>query len=180
MAPKPRTQSLNTAAIGRIIRIVPRSRNVEAALLIFALGINAYELAQIQLSTIAILRSDIWLYWLPVALLSLAFHALLRMRASEADPILLPVAVVLNGLGIAEIYRLDLARIAQHQSNLFAGKQVVWTCIAIAIAMLVVFFIPNHLFLRRYVYIATGSWLGQDHQWCSSLDWRGSVHFSAG
>ena len=154
MPNKPRTQSLNTAAIGRIIRIVPRSRNVEAALLLFAVGINAYELAQIQLSTIAILRSDFWVYWLPVTLLALAFHVLLRMRASEADPILLPVAMVLNGLGIAEIYRLDLARIAQHQTNLFAGKQVAWTCIAILIAMLVVFFIPNHLFLRRYVYIA--------------------------
>jgi cell division protein FtsW (lipid II flippase) len=143
-----------TQSIRKTVRIVPRSRNIEALLLLFAVGLNAFELAQIQLSVLEILRSDIWLYFLPLTLGALALHIILRLRASEADPILLPVTVVLNGLGISEIYRLDLARVAAASDNLFAIKQVIWTCIAIAIAVAIVIWVPSHLFLRRYVYIS--------------------------
>jgi cell division protein FtsW (lipid II flippase) len=143
-----------TQSLRKTVRIVPRSRNIEALLLIFAVGLNAFELAQIQLSVLEILRSDIWLYLLPLALGALAIHIVLRLRASEADPILLPVTIALNGLGISEIYRLDLARIAQEATNLFAIKQVIWTVIAMAIALAIIIWVPSHLFLRRYVYIS--------------------------
>ena len=143
-----------TMAIGRIVRIVPRSRNIEAVLLFFTLGVNIFELAQIQLSTIQILRDDIWSYWAPLAVAVLALHIVLRRRAREADPLLLPVAVALNGLGIAEIYRLDLAAAANNGAELFAGKQVVWTVVAVIAAIAVILYIPSHLFLRRYVYTA--------------------------
>lgn len=143
-------------AIRKIIRVVPRNRNIEFFLLLFALGLNAYELAQVQLSTLLILRGDFWLYWLPFAGLAMVFHLLLRFKAGEADPLLLPIAVALNGLGIAEIYRLDIAQLAAHpgSTELFGVKQVIWTAIAMAAAMAVVFFVKSHLFLRRYVYIA--------------------------
>lgn len=143
-----------TQSIRKTVRIVPRSRNIEALLLIFAVGLNAFELAQIQLSVLEILRADFWLYLLPLALGALALHIVLRLRASESDPIILPVTVALNGLGISEIYRLDLARIAQEATNLFAIKQVIWTVIAVAIALAIVIWVPSHLFLRRYVYIS--------------------------
>ncbi|MFM5905197.1 MAG: FtsW/RodA/SpoVE family cell cycle protein [Micrococcales bacterium] len=143
-----------TVAIGRIVRIVPRSRNIEAVLLLFALGVNMFELAQIQLSTIQILRDDIWTYWAPLALAALALHIVLRRKAREADSLLLPVAVTLNGLGIAEIYRLDLATAAAKGTEFFAGKQVAWTVVAVAAAIAVILYIPSHLFLRRYVYTA--------------------------
>lgn len=136
------------------MRIIPRNRSIELLLLAFALGLNAFELAQIQLSAIAILRPDIWLYWLPLAVFAIALHLLMRLRASEADPLILPIAVVLNGLGLAEIYRLDLAEAAVHGTHFFAVKQVIWTCIAMAAAGGVLFGIKSHLFLRRYVYIS--------------------------
>lgn len=149
---KPAT--LATESLGRIVRIVPRSRNLESVLLVFALGLNIFELAQIQLSDLAKLRSDIWVYFLPMALFAVAIHILLRVRASNADPLLLPITVVLNGLGVAEIYRLDLAAVAAHSTQLFGFKQVVWSCIAMAAAALVIWFVPSHLFLRRYIYIS--------------------------
>ena len=148
--------STNTVAIDiqRLARLVPRSRNIEIMLLFFAVGINAFELAQIQLSTIEILTFDILTYWAPLAVSALVLHLILRFKAREADPLILPAVVLLNGLGIAEIYRLDLAKIAAGATDLFAFKQVLWTMVAMAAASAVVLFVKSHLFLRRYVYIS--------------------------
>jgi cell division protein FtsW (lipid II flippase) len=145
---------VTTGSIGKIIRIVPRSRNTELTLLLFAIGMNAYELSQIQLSVLQILRGDFWLYLLPPAIGALAIHLVLRLRASEADPLLLPITVGLNGLGISEIYRLDLAKEHLTNPNLFAGKQLVWTVIAMVAALLVILLVKNHLVLRRFIYIS--------------------------
>lgn len=147
---------MTTAAIdiSKIVRVVPRNRNIEIMLLLFALGINAFELAQIQLSTIEILTWDLLSYWAPLAIAALIIHLLLRLRARDADALILPAAVLLNGLGLAMIYRLDLATQASGGSELFAGKQVIWTVVAMAAASAVIIFVPSHLFLRRYVYIS--------------------------
>ena len=146
----------NTVAIDiqKLARVVPRNRNIELMLLFFAFGINAFELAQIQLSTIQVLSLDLLTYWAPLAVAALVLHFILRFKASEADSLILPAAVLLNGLGIAEIYRLDLATLTAGGSEVFGFKQVVWTVVAIAAASAVVLFIPSHLFLRRYVYIS--------------------------
>jgi len=148
--------STATAAIdiSKIVRVVPRNRNIELMLLLFAMGVNAYELAQIQLSTIEILTLDILSYWAPLAAASLVLHFLLRFKARDADALILPAAVLLNGLGIAEIYRLDLATLANGGSELFGIKQVIWSVVAMLAAAAVIWFIPSHLFLRRYVYIS--------------------------
>jgi cell division protein FtsW (lipid II flippase) len=136
------------------MRVVPRNRNIEALLLFFAFGINAFELAQIQLSTIAVLITDFWLYWTPLTAAALVVHAILRRRASEADSLILPIAVFLNGLGVSEIYRLDLAKVAAGATDLFATKQVIWSVVALAACAAVIWFVPSHLFLRRYVFIS--------------------------
>lgn len=148
------TNLTDAIQLPRIIRVIPRNRNIEAWLLTFAIGLFAFELAQIQLSVLEVLRGDFWLYFLPFAVASIAIHIVLRIRASEADSLILPIGVVLNGLGIAEIYRLDLHTVAVNGTELFAGKQILWTCLAIAVAAVVVIFVPSHLFLRRYVYVS--------------------------
>lgn len=137
-----------------IVRAIPRNRNIEALLVLFALGVNAFEIAQIQLSVLEILNGDFFTYWAPIAVAALVFHLILRFRARNADSLILPLAVLLNGLGVAMIYRLDLAKIADGADDLFAFRQVIWTVVAIAAAAAVVLYVPNHLFLRKYVYVA--------------------------
>jgi cell division protein FtsW (lipid II flippase) len=146
----------NTASsvVPKIVRVIPRNRNLEALMLLFAVGLNAFELAQIQLSILEVLTNDLFFYWLPPAFLAFVIHMILRRRASEADPMILPIALVLNGLGIAMIYRLDLAETAAGGEELFAGRQIGWTVLAMVIAAVVIVYVPSHLFLRRYVYLS--------------------------
>jgi len=137
-----------------IVRAIPRNRNIEALLVLFALGVNAFEIAQIQLSVLEVVNGDFFTYWAPIAVAALVFHLILRFRARNADSLILPLAVLLNGLGVAMIYRLDLAKMADGADDLFAFRQVIWTVFAIAAAAAVVLYVPNHLFLRKYVYVA--------------------------
>jgi cell division protein FtsW (lipid II flippase) len=140
--------------ISKLVKIVPRSRNMEALLLFFAAGLNAFELAQVQLSILEKMTVDLFTYWLPPLVFALILHFILRKKASESDPLILPIAFVLNGLGIAMIYRLDLATIASGGSELFAFRQVLWTAVAMAIAAAVILYVPSQLWLRRFVYTA--------------------------
>jgi cell division protein FtsW (lipid II flippase) len=143
-----------------IARVIPRNRNIEALLLLFALGVNAFEIAQIQLSVLEVINSDFMTYWAPIAVAAFVIHLILRFKAKNADSLILPLAVLLNGLGVAMIYRLDLAKIADGATDLFAFKQVIWTVVAIAAAAAVVLYVPNHLFLRKYVYVSGAIGLG--------------------
>ena len=143
-----------TERISKIVRVVPRNRNAELFLLLFAVSLNAFELIQVQLSTQQKLAEDFWFYWAPVAVAAMLLHVVMRLRAPNGDPLILPIAVTLNGLGISEIYRLDLAAIANKQTELFAERQVIWTLVAMALAGAVLMYIPSHLVLRRYIFIS--------------------------
>ncbi len=149
-----------TERISKIVRVVPRNRNTELVLLLFAIGINAFEIVQVQLATLQKVTEEFWFYWGALAIAALLLHLVLRMRARDADPLILPIGVALNGLGIAEIYRLDIAAIANKQTELFAEKQVIWTLLAMVLAAAVLMYIPSHLVLRRYVFIAGAAGVG--------------------
>lgn len=149
-----------TERISKIVRVVPRNRNTELVLLLFALAVNAFEIVQVQLSTLQSVTGDFWFYWGALAGAALLLHLVLRLRAHEADPLILPIAVALNGLGIAEIYRLDIAAIAKNGTELFGEKQVIWTLVAMLLAGVVVMYIPSHLILRRYVFVAGAAGIG--------------------
>jgi len=138
-------------------RVMPAKRNLELIMLLFGFGMYAFALAQVQLATIFILRPDGWFYWsIPVAI-TLGFHLLLRFRAPDADPLLLPIGFILNTLGIVMIYRLDLVKSAE-LDNTIAQRQVIWMLVAVLIAAIVLFLVKTHLSLRKYIYIsmATG------------------------
>jgi cell division protein FtsW (lipid II flippase) len=139
--------------MARASRAVPQKRNLELLMLLFGFGLYAFALSQVQLATILILRPDGWFYWSLPVLAATALHILLRFRASDADPLLLPIGFLLNALGIMMIYRLDLVKSAT-ADNTVAYRQVIWTVVAIVIAGVVLFLVKTHLSLRRYIYIS--------------------------
>ena len=76
-------------------------------------------------------------------------HAVLWIRARHADPYLLPIAVSLNGLGLAMIHRIDLST-----GQTASDTQVVWTGLAMVVACGVLWLLKDHRRLRNVTYIS--------------------------
>lgn len=86
-------------------------------------------------------------------LLTLALVAELGMHilAPFADPVILPIAVALSGLGLAMIYRLDMSYELLEQATV-GMRQLMFVGIAIAAAALTLVLLRDHRILRRYTY----------------------------
>ena len=135
------------------LREPARLRNLELLMLLFAIFINAAAILLVQLGALGEVRKEVFTYSAALAVLALAMHVTLRIVASQADPFILPIATVLNGIGIAMIYRLDLA--GGREGWAASGiRQMAWTAIAMLAAFVVLVVIRNHRVLQRYRYIA--------------------------
>ena len=142
-----------TSTIRLKLRVPARLRNLELVLVLFAVGINVAAVWLVQIGALGVVEPDVLIYSTVLGVLVIAMHFTLRIVASEADPLILPIITVLNGLGIAMIYRIDLADNLRGWEG--AGvRQIVWTGIAIVIAMAVLIIIRNHRVLQRYRYVA--------------------------
>jgi cell division protein FtsW (lipid II flippase) len=137
-----------------LLKAVPRSRNFEAVVLFWFSGIHAFALAQIQLSVLQKMQWDLLFYWAPPTIAALIMHYVLRRYAVSADGLLLPLSFLLNGLGIAMIYRLDLAEIARGSQDLYAERQVWLTCFAILVAAFIIRVFPDPIALRKYPFVS--------------------------
>ncbi len=154
-SPTTEALSADTAVIRALRKIgVPQTqRNRELFLLIFALLITGSAVALVQLGALGAIDATFLFYCGGLAALTIALHIILRLRARAADPFVLPIATLLTGLGIAMIYRLDIAN-DRHGWDAFSTKQLAWASIAIGGAILVVLLLRNYRVLFRYTYIS--------------------------
>lgn len=142
-----------TETIRLRLRAPARLRNVELVLLAVACGINGAAMALVQLGAQGGIDGSVILLGGGLAALVLGMHVALRFVAPQADPFILPIITVLNGLGIAEIYRVDIAMgfVGWEAAGI---RQIGWTGLAIAIALIVIVVIRNHRVLLRYRFIS--------------------------
>lgn len=131
----------------------PTRRNVEAVLIALAIGVALGSYALVGLGVDGRLPPGMLGYGSGLALLSGAVHLVLRWRARYADPVLLPIATAINGLGLVVIHRLDLAENRPFTSSL-AFRQLIWTAVGVAAAVLLLIAIRDHRMLSRYTYTA--------------------------
>ncbi|WP_211882867.1 FtsW/RodA/SpoVE family cell cycle protein [Pseudarthrobacter albicanus] len=124
-------------------------RNVEALLLLVALFIGTGASAMVSLDRNEALGTGFWFQAGTLTGLAVVFHVVLRVRASYADPVILPIVVALNGIGIAMIQSLDAATGTDAGAN-----QLKWTAVSVLIAAAVLWFLKDHRMLRRYTFIA--------------------------
>jgi cell division protein FtsW (lipid II flippase) len=136
------------------LRQPARLRNIELGLLVIACGICAGAMILVQLGAIGSIQPGILWSGSSILVLALILHIVLRVVAREADPFVLPVGLTLNGLGIAEIYRIDIPSWTTKTPTHAGERQILWTIAALVIAIVVILAIRNYRILARYRYIA--------------------------
>lgn len=135
-----------------VTSVVPRTRrNVELALLILAFTVALGAYALVGIAVTEHVPADLFVVGGGLVLLTLALHITTRLRAPYADPVILPIATAINGLGLVMIHRLDLAH---DRSHTLASRQLLWTAVGVVAAIAVLTFLHDHRELRRYTYTA--------------------------
>lgn len=149
----------NTTTIGAIE--APSRRNTELALLVFAVVIPVFAYLNVGLALNGKVPSGMLSYGLGLGLLAAVAHLVVRRFARYADPLLLPLATLLNGLGLVIIWRLDQSKRLIALSKLEFGsfspdapKQLLFSAIGVALFVAVLVFLKDHRILQRYTYIS--------------------------
>ncbi|MET7850050.1 FtsW/RodA/SpoVE family cell cycle protein [Streptomyces avermitilis] len=144
----------HTSTIGSIG--TPSRRNTELALLVFAVVIPVFAYANVGLAINEKVPPGLLSYGLGLALLAGVSHLVVRKFAPYADPLLLPLATLLNGLGLVVIWRLDQSKLLQsiNQAGGAAPRQLLYTALGIAMFAVVLIFLKDHRVLQRYTYIS--------------------------
>jgi cell division protein FtsW (lipid II flippase) len=133
-------------------------RNAELGLLALAMVIVALYSAVVEANQYDTVTP---MFWVPAALLGVLFvglHFVVRFTAPYADPVLIPAVALVNGLGIAFLRRLDIAKAITHKQphpGLFtatSGRQLIWTLASLILASVLLLVIRDHKIVSRYAY----------------------------
>ena len=87
-------------------------------------------------------------YGAALAALAVAAHLVSRRLARGADPLLLPLAFLLNGLGLVMVRRLDFAQEASR-----APAQTLWAVVGVGVFVATLLLIRDHTVIDRYRYL---------------------------
>jgi cell division protein FtsW (lipid II flippase) len=131
----------------------PTRRNAELLMLIFAVLIVVAAEAAVEAARDGVLSSRLLAYAAVPIVVGVLTHLVIRKIAPYADPLLLPIAVLLNGLGLVMINRLQRDA-KQLNVTIFAdaATQVKWTVIGVALFVAILFVVRDHRVLQRYAY----------------------------
>lgn len=139
-----------------VVPPMPNRRNAELVLLAFAALITTVALLIVEANQEQGLSWDLLQYAVAYLALFTGAHLAVRRFAPYADPLLLPVVALLNGLGLVMIHRLDLAAgplASGAARGPSANQQMLWTLVGVVAFSLVVIFLRDHRVLARYGYI---------------------------
>ncbi|MEA2452662.1 MAG: hypothetical protein QOG04_1372 [Actinomycetota bacterium] len=120
-------------------------RNRELSLLILGLIVGAGALALVVVANNA---KNIGLATPIITVLVAVYvgaHIVMRRFAKNADPVLLPMAAILNSLGLAAVYRLSPER--------YGAAQLTWTIVGVICFVATMVLLRDITILSRYKYI---------------------------
>ena len=139
---------------------LPPYRRRELMLLVYAGVVATCALGALTLADVGELSFEVLEIGAGFFCLWAMAHLAVRRFAPAADPVLLPLVVTLNGLGLVMIYRLDLAkseaakRAGTHIPPSAAQIQLVWTLLAVIVFVLVLAVVRDLRSLAQYAYTA--------------------------
>jgi cell division protein FtsW (lipid II flippase) len=139
---------------------MPRGRRrTELLMLAFAIVVVLFAYANVGFGLNGKVPAGLAEYGLAFAALMLIAHLAVRRFAPWADPLLLPLAALLNGLGIVMIYRLQQSGkngnsggVIGTISSSATAVQVLYSAVGVAAFVLVLVFIREVRVLQRYTY----------------------------
>ena len=139
---------------------LPRGRRrTELAMLVFAVALVAFAYANVGFGLKGKLPPGMAEYLLGFIVLLAIAHLAVRKLAPWADPLLLPLAAALNGLGIVMMYRLQESgrngnpgQAITTLSSSAATLQIVYTAIGIGCFVAVLALVREPRVLQRYTY----------------------------
>ena len=139
---------------------MPRSRRgAELLMLVFALAVVLFAYAAVGLGLKGKLPPGLPAYVLVFAAIMLAAHLAVRRFAPYADPLLLPLAGLLNGLGLVMIYRLaesgrngNPGLQVTDMSGSATTTQLLFTAVGVLAMVAVLVLISEARVLQRYTY----------------------------
>ncbi|MEV7883565.1 FtsW/RodA/SpoVE family cell cycle protein [Streptomyces sp. NPDC002817] len=132
---------------------LPRRRGIELALIVVAVLLSVYGYCDVGLATDGAVPPGAAGYGAGLGVLALVAHLVVRYRAPYADPLLLPIGVLLNGLGLVLIYRLDL----ETPGDRAAPTQLVWSTVGVALFIVTVLLLRDYRVLQRYAYVCVAA-----------------------
>ena len=155
--------STTTNEAGLPVAVRPR-RSAQLGMLIFAMIITVAGFAQVGLARDGHLPVGMYGYGLGLGILAAGAYFVVARFAPYADPLLLPLAVFLNGIGLAMIYRLDLNTSQDMKDAIAAGKKLVpfigpstnaqleWTALGIIFFAVTLLVLRDVKIVQRYIY----------------------------
>ena len=129
----------------------PNRRNTELAMLVFAVTIPLFAYANAGLAKHGSVPAGLLEYGVGLGLVAGVAHLLVRRFAPYADPLMLPIATLLNGLGLVLIWRLDQEPTL---GKAMAPNQLMWSTLGVGLFACVLVFLKDHRILQRYTYIS--------------------------
>src|SRR5690606_32935185 len=128
-----------------------KRRNAELVMTLMAIGLTLFAMIEAGLTRNGEMPPSLFLYGVLFGGLALLAHVFIRFFAPLADPRMLPMSTLLNGLGLAMLWRRLEATGATENGS--AMSQLILTAISMALSAASIFFLKEPRTLQRYPYL---------------------------
>lgn len=134
-------------------RDASRARNAELLMLAFAVVLTLFGYACVGLAVDGEVPGGLPWYAAGLSAVAGAGHLAVRRFAPYADPLILPIAVALSGLGLVLLHRLDISYGIRFHAPPTEPNQLMWSGIGLAVCLAILVLLKDHRHLQRYMYV---------------------------
>ncbi|WP_155348576.1 FtsW/RodA/SpoVE family cell cycle protein [Acrocarpospora pleiomorpha] len=125
-----------------------KRRGAQLAMLAFAIAVVMVAYASVGLGLDGKIPAGMLTYGLGLGGLMVAAYLVLARFAPWADPLLLPLVTLVNGIGLVVIYRIEQAG----QPGASATNQLFWTALGVVMFSATLIVLKDHRALQRLTY----------------------------
>lgn len=130
-------------------------RTTQALLLLFALAVGLGTFVVVGLGRSGTVPTHLPVVAATTIAIAVVLQIIVSWRAPYADPLILPTALLINLVGIAIIFSIDLAKAKKGVEGFaYGSRQLLWTGLGAALAVGVLLVLRDHRVLRRYTWIS--------------------------